>query len=80
MYQYFIAYNSKHHDTTEPLGKWAECIGSFSSLSFAKTYSSQHSQRGYKNVTIFGYNGDPYDKLLRNHVKWDIVLQNKIDL
>lgn len=79
MYNYFVAYNGKNHKTSEPLGVWAECNGYMSTYEFAKVIAKNRIRDGFKNVTIFKYDGNPYDKIMTHYVSWNLVIKNKID-
>lgn len=79
MYHYFVAFNKRSHDTSEPLGAWAECSGFISTLGFAEVIAEDRIKQGFKNVTIFKYDGNPYDKVMTNYVDWNLVIENKVE-
>lgn len=79
MYDYFVAFSGKNHSISEPLGVWAECSGHMSTYEFAKIIAKNRIRDGFKNVTIFKYYGNPYDKIMTHCVSWDLVMKNKID-
>jgi hypothetical protein len=79
MYHYFVAFNRRNHNTLEPLGTWAECNGYMSTYEFAKVIAKDRIKEGFKNVTIFKYSGNPYDKIMTQYVSWNLVMNNKID-
>lgn len=78
MEHFFVAFNKRDHNISEPLGMWAECNGFISTIGFAKVIARNRIRDGFKNVTIFKYNGNPYDKVMTHYVKWDVIIQNKI--
>lgn len=78
MKHFFVAYNEKNHKISEPLGVWGQCEGFISTLGFAKVIANKRIKYGFKNVTIFEHEGNPYDNVLKKCVKWDVIIKNKI--
>lgn len=58
---------------------WAECDGFVSTFGFAEVIAKNRIKEGFKDVTIFKYQGDPYDKVMTHYVKWDLVNENKVE-
>lgn len=79
MENYGIAYNSRNHDINEPLGVYAIAECNMTTLEFAKIIAENRIRDGFKNVTIFKYYGNPYDKIMTHCVSWNLVMKNKID-
>ena len=80
MINYFIAFNELSHDVREPLGTWASAMGYYHNSNSAKFRAKELERIGYKNVTVFKYDGcNPYDKIMTHCVSWDLVMKNKID-
>ena len=80
MENYGVAYNSRNHDINEPLGLYAISECNMTTLEFAKIIAKNRIRDGFKDVTVFKYNGaPPYDKVMTHYVSWNFVMNNKIE-
>ena len=79
MKQYWIAYDKPSHED-ETYSEYLYCIGNFSLLKLAKTVAKEKIQNGFKNVSIFYYDGNPYDKVMTRMVDRNLVEKYRIDI
>ena len=73
-----VAWNKRDRDP-DVHSRWAEASCCCITLGFAEVIAGLRIKAGFKDVTIFKYEGSPpYDKVMTRYVSWDFVKNNKV--